>query len=105
MQDYHKYPSDIIDIYQTSYLFSVDLPKMAESKKADYGLLEFPSNVEVNDDVPSPEKIAKIADYPVLNTDGKEVPFRSLYEGVNGKKNHNEAQPHGSVRTGHFSYK
>ena len=62
---------------------------MAEVKEADYGPLEFPSNVEVNDTVPSEEKIAKIADFPVLDVDGKKVLFRSLYEGANGeKKNH-----------------
>jgi hypothetical protein len=62
---------------------------MAEAKEADYGPLEFPSNVEVNDNVPSEEKIAKVADFPVLDVDGKKVPFRSLYEGANGeKKNH-----------------
>lgn len=59
---------------------------MAEAKKADYGPLEFPSNVEVNDDIPSEEQIAKVADFPVLDVDGKEVPFRSVYEGDREKK-------------------
>jgi hypothetical protein len=62
---------------------------MTEATEADYGPLEFPSNVEVNDNVPSEEKIANIADFPVLDVNGKKVPFRSLYEGANGeKKNH-----------------
>jgi hypothetical protein len=70
-------------------VLSAGLPKMTEATEADYGPLGFPSNVEVNDNVPSDEKIAKVADFPVLDVDGKKVPFRSLYEGANGeKKNH-----------------
>jgi len=62
---------------------------MAEATEADYGPLEFPSNVEVNDNVPSEEKIAKVAGFSVFDVNGKKVPFRSLYEGANGgKKNH-----------------
>jgi hypothetical protein len=67
-------------------VLSAGLPSMTEATEADYGPLEFPSNVEVNDNVPSEEKIAKVADFPVLDVDGKNVPFRSLYEGANGEK-------------------
>jgi hypothetical protein len=56
---------------------------------ADFGLLDFPKNVDVNDDLPSNETLAKIADYSILDVNGNQVPLRSVYEGTNGeKKNH-----------------
>jgi len=48
--------------------------------------LDFPKNVDVNDDLPSEETLAKIADYPLLDPDGNKVPFRAVYEGMNGEK-------------------
>jgi len=50
------------------------------------GPLNFPKGVDVNDDVPSEDLVAKIASYPVYDGEGKEVPFRSLYEGSDGEK-------------------
>jgi len=59
------------------------------AKDVDFGPLDFPKNVDVNDDLLSEETLAKIADYSLLDVNGKQVPFRSLYEGTNGeKKNH-----------------
>ena len=56
---------------------------------ADIGSLDFPKNFDVNDDLPSEETLAKIADYSLLDVNGNQVPFRSVYEGTNGeKKNH-----------------
>ena len=55
-------------------------------KDVDFGPLNFPKNVDVNDDLPSEETLAKIADYSLLDVNGKQVPFRSLYEGINGEK-------------------
>jgi hypothetical protein len=59
---------------------------MADAKKANDGPLEFPSKVDVNNDIPSEETMSKVADFLVLNVDGKEGPFRSLYDGANGEK-------------------
>jgi hypothetical protein len=59
---------------------------MPGTKTNGFGPLRFPGLVDVNDELPSEETIAKIADYPVLDTDGKEVPFRSLYERAHGEK-------------------
>jgi hypothetical protein len=59
---------------------------MADEKLSDVGPLEFPSTVDVNDDVPSDEAIAKIADYPVFDVDGIEISFRHLWEGADGEK-------------------
>jgi len=59
------------------------------SKNADFGPLEFPKDFDVNDDLSSEETLSKIADYPLLDVDGKQVPFRSVYEGINEeRKNH-----------------
>ncbi|PMD29775.1 hypothetical protein L207DRAFT_642119 [Hyaloscypha variabilis F] len=58
------------------------------AKDVDFGPLNFPKNVDVNDDLPSEETLAKIADYSLLDVNGKQVPFRSLYEGTNGEKKH-----------------
>ena len=53
------------------------------------GPLHFPKDVDVNDGIPSEDLVAKIAKFPVYNAEGREVPFRSVYEGLDGeKKNH-----------------
>jgi hypothetical protein len=54
--------------------------------KVDYSPLEFPSNVEVNENIPSTEKLAKIAHFPVLDINSKRVSFRLLYEGADGRR-------------------
>lgn len=44
---------------------------------------------QVNDNLPSAETIARIANTPIYDAENKELPFRSLYESSNGeKKNH-----------------
>ncbi|CZR67716.1 uncharacterized protein PAC_17615 [Phialocephala subalpina] len=62
---------------------------MAEATKAGAGTLKFPKKEDVNDNIPSEEAIARIANFPVLDSNGKEVPLRVLYEdGDGGKKDH-----------------
>lgn len=43
--------------------------------------LDFHGTVNTNNDLPSPETLAKIGDYMLLDRDGKSHPFRSLYSG------------------------
>jgi hypothetical protein len=42
---------------------------------------EFNGDVETNNVIPSQELLRKVADYPVLDKDGKSRPFKSLYAG------------------------
>lgn len=43
--------------------------------------LDFHGTVNTNNELPTPETLAKIGDYMLLDRDGKSHPFRSLYSG------------------------
>ncbi|OBT70419.1 hypothetical protein VE03_00022 [Pseudogymnoascus sp. 23342-1-I1] len=45
--------------------------------------LDFAGDVDTNNIIPSQSTLSKIEDYPVLDRDGKSVPFKSLYTGPN----------------------
>jgi len=62
----------------------------APANTFEFGSLEFPKSINVNDDLPAEETLSQIADYPVFDLDGKQAPFRSLYEHKNhgGKRNY-----------------
>lgn len=51
----------------------------APGSKSDPKTADFQGDVAVNDEVPSKEMIEKAADIPVVDIDGKEMPFKSLY--------------------------
>ncbi|KFX96744.1 hypothetical protein V490_03160, partial [Pseudogymnoascus sp. VKM F-3557] len=45
--------------------------------------LDFAGDVETNNVLPTQATLSKIEEYPVLNREGKSVPFKSLYTGPN----------------------
>jgi hypothetical protein len=51
----------------------------APGSKSDPATADFRGNVGVTDELPSKDIIEKAADIPVVDVDGKEVPFKSLY--------------------------
>lgn len=59
---------------------------MAKETRIESCPLDFPSILDLNDNPPTEEEISKVADYPVFNIDGQQVPFRSLYENTTEEK-------------------
>lgn len=51
----------------------------APGSKADPATADFCGDVGVSDDLPTKEMIEKAADTPIVDVDGKEMPFKSLY--------------------------
>ncbi|KAK2764321.1 hypothetical protein FQN54_009013 [Arachnomyces sp. PD_36] len=51
----------------------------APGSKSDPKTADFSGDVAVSDEVPSKEMIEKAADITIVDTDGKEMPFKSLY--------------------------
>jgi hypothetical protein len=47
---------------------------------------DFEGDLDVADDIPSISTLEQVSDIPVLDVDGKQVPFRSLHEGVDGER-------------------
>jgi hypothetical protein len=45
--------------------------------------LDFAGDVDTNNILPTQSTLSKIEDYPVLDRDGKSIPFKSLYTGPN----------------------
>ena len=60
------------------------------AKSFDFGPLDFPNAVDVNDDLPSEEALSQIAEYPLLDLNENQVSFRSICEGINGDKKHHK---------------
>lgn len=44
---------------------------------------DFSGDVDTNNDLPSREALKKIEDFPVLDQDGRAIPFKTLYTGPN----------------------
>jgi hypothetical protein len=69
-----------------------DPPKdMAKTTEAtgpndDPATADFEGDLNVTGDIPSKSTWEKAGSLPVLNVDGMKVPFKTLYEGIDGEK-------------------
>lgn len=57
----------------------------SESKKFDNvdNTAEFEGEVNTNNDLPTQQTLQKIQNLPILDADGKSIPFKNLYTGPN----------------------
>ncbi len=54
-----------------------------EGEGGEDGTADFNGDLDTNNDLPSRETLTKIEDFPILDQDGKAIPFKNLYTGPN----------------------
>ncbi|KAG0646237.1 hypothetical protein D0Z07_8292 [Hyphodiscus hymeniophilus] len=64
--------------------FDTSAPSTAAS--SDVTAVDFTGDVNTNNDLPSQAILKSVADMPLLDKDGKVVPFKNLYSGTNGTR-------------------
>jgi hypothetical protein len=61
---------------------SLDTSSTAVEHTADTSI-EFSGDLNTNNDLPTRETLKQVEDFPILDQDGKAVPFKTLYTGPN----------------------
>jgi hypothetical protein len=62
---------------------SIDTTPSLESSMPVGSSLEFDGDINTNNDLPTMETLKAVENFPILDQDGKAVPFKTLYTGPN----------------------
>lgn len=65
---------------------SVDTSGSSAATNSDDRPVDFTGDVNTNNEIPSQETLKSVEDMPLLDKEGKTVPFKSLYSGPNGTR-------------------